>query len=300
MGSAMTVGGGLGIMAAGAPAQLPDVGTAIPKVTSIVNKITSTVNKVTSTVNKVTSTVNNVTSTVKTSTPRPTVSTTISSPAGGSVSVGTGAVPAGGAVTVPSGTQTFPGGTVVRLPSGATYTVPAGGGTVVIPAGGASVTIGGGGGLSTVLAAGFERAVPAAGQFRLLEPLAPPASVANLLVPFPIVLIEGSYTRRGVRVRRLSVQAPPGARTRIVCLARRCPRRGIRQSRIASAGPLRAVRFKRFQRRFSAGASISIYITKPGKIGKYTRFKVRKAKPPTRMDACVAGTARRPSACPTV
>ena len=291
-----------------APAQLPDVGTAIPKVTSTVNKIPSTVNKipstvnkVTSTANKVTSTVNKVTSTVKTSTPKPTVSTTVTSPAGGSVSVGTGqgAVPAGSTVTVPSGTQTFPGGTVVRLPSGATYTVPARGGTVVIPAGGASVTIGGGGGSSTVLAPGFARAAPAAGLFRLLEPPAPPASVANLLVPFPIVLIEGSYTRRGVRVRRLSVQAPPGARTRIVCLGRRCPRRGMRQSRIASAGPLRAVRFKRFQRRFSAGASISIYITKPGKIGKYTRFKVRKGKPPTRVDACVMGTARKPSPCPS-
>jgi len=132
----------------------------------------------------------------------------------------------------------------------------------------------------------------------LPEPPPPRTSVANLLSPFPIVLIEGTYTRGGVRVRRLSVQAPPGARTRIVCIGRRCPRRGLRQARIAAAGPLRAVRFKRFQRRFSAGVSISIFVTKPGKIGKYTRFKVRKGKPPTRTDLCVVGTVRRPSACP--
>ena len=31
---------------------------------------------------------------------------------------------------------------------------------------------------------------------------------------------------------------------------------------------------------------------------KYTRFKVRKGKPPTRRDLCVVGTTGRPSACP--
>jgi len=183
----------------------------------------------------------------------------------------------------------------IRLASGETITVPAGGGSYTIPAGGATVTAPGGGTVTTA-APSF---TSAGGQlFRLLGPPPPPASTANLLVPFPIVLIEGTYTRRGVRVRRLTVQAPPGARTSIRCLGRRCPRR-LRQAVVASAGPMRAVRFRRFQRRFSAGVSVSIYVTKPGKIGKYTRFKVRNGKPPTRADACVVGAARRPSVCPT-
>jgi len=85
----------------------------------------------------------------------------------------------------------------------------------------------------------------------------------------------------------------------IGCLGRRCPRHGMRQAKSAASGPLRAVRFKRFQRRFSAGVSLSVFVTKPGKIGKYTRFKVLKGKPPTRLDACVVGVARRPTRCPS-
>ena len=190
-------------------------------------------------------------------------------------------------MNVPSGTQTFSEGTVIRLASGETITVPAGGGSYTIPAGGASVTVPSGGSITPAgaLASGF---IPA-GRPVLPppEPSPPPASTANLLVPFPIVLIEGTYTRRGVRVRRLTVQAPPGARTSIRCLGRRCPRR-LRQAVVASAGPMRAVRFRRFQRRFSAGVSVSIYVRKLGKIGKCTRFKVRKGKPPTRADVQAA------------
>ena len=293
----LAVGAGAGLFAGSAGAEtLPSVGGAVSSISSTVDDVTSnltsTVDKVTSTADKVTSTVDNVASTV---TQVANTTTTVSSPTGSSISVPSG----GGTVTVPSGTATYSGGTVIRLASGETITVPPGGGPYTIPAGGAIVTVPAGGAITTAasLAPGFS---PAGEQFfRLLGPPPPPASTANLLVPFPIVLIEGTYTRRGVRVRRLTVQAPPGARTSISCLGRRCPRGRLRQAVVASAGPMRAVRFRRFQRRFSAGVSISIYVTKPGKIGKYTRFKVRKGKPPTRADACVVGTARRPSACPT-
>ena len=175
-----------------------------------------------------------------------------------------------------------------------------GGGGTAGSGGGAGGSLGGVGTITPTTASGF---APASGRFQSFGPPPPSATVVNLLVPFPVVLIEGIYGRRGAVVHRLRVQAPTGAGIEVLCLGRRCPGR-VRRQRATAAAPrgqaaaMVAYRFKRFQRRFRAGTAIEIRVTMPGKIGKYTRFRVRKAKPPIRVDACVVGVARRPSACP--
>ena len=182
-----------------------------------------------------------------------------------------------------------------------------GGGTGTTVAGGGGGTAGAGGGgagglgaMTPTTAPGFS---PASGRFQSFGPPPPSATVFNLLVPFPVILIEGIYGRRGAVVHRLTVQAPTGAGIEVRCLGRRCPGR-VRRQRATAAAPrgqaaaMVAHRFKRFQRRFRAGTAIEIRVTMRGKIGKYTRFRVRRAKPPLRVDACVVGVARRPSVCP--
>ncbi len=124
-----------------------------------------------------------------------------------------------------------------------------------------------------------------------------PASTASpsapaLMGPFPIVRIRGTLTRTGARISLLTVRAPRGARVEIRCLGGGCPpRAGVYRS----PGVVRA---RRFHRRLRAGAVVEVLVTRRGRIGKYTRFRIRKGRHPVRTDACVAFRSRKSMRCP--
>ncbi len=60
----------------------------------------------------------------------------------------------------------------------------------------------------------------------------------------------------------------------------------------------RTTRVRQFERRLRAGTELRIYVTKPGFVGKYTRFRFRSNRAPMRVDSC-ALFAGRQRACPT-
>jgi PKD repeat protein len=128
------------------------------------------------------------------------------------------------------------------------------------------------------------------------------AAPLALLSSFPVVRMVGKATRNGARITRFTVEAPPGATVEVRCRGGGCPR--PRQVRRASAGPApqaraaRLLRFRRFERRLKAGAAVRIFVTKPGTIGKYTSFRIRKGNSPKRRDLCILPGARLPSPCP--
>ena len=127
----------------------------------------------------------------------------------------------------------------------------------------------------------------------------PPA----LLSPFPVVRLMAAVSRKGTRVRLLTVRAPAPARIEIRCRGRGCPTRGRGASgrpaasvRVRRTGP---VRFRRFERRLAAGAVLTVRVVKgPRTIGKYTRFRIRRRQPPARKDLCVMPAPRRLVQCP--
>ena len=117
--------------------------------------------------------------------------------------------------------------------------------------------------------------------------------------PFPVVRIAGSQTASGVRLRLLRVQQTPlGAKVTVRCRGRGCPVPALR--RFASAGPrgVTPVDFRAFERVLRAGITLEILISKPGSIGKYTRFTVRRHKLPVRVDTCLDPLGQKPQACP--
>jgi hypothetical protein len=122
----------------------------------------------------------------------------------------------------------------------------------------------------------------------------PAATPLPLLSPFPVVRIAGRLTRRGVRIRILSVKAPASATIVVRCRRHRCPRRSVKRGR----GMRRAVRFKRFERSFRAGTYIEVLVERPGTIGKFTRFRIRRRHSPARKDLCLIPGSNRGSACP--
>jgi hypothetical protein len=105
----------------------------------------------------------------------------------------------------------------------------------------------------------------------------------TMLQPFPIVRLTTRSTRRGVDVLRLGVQAPPGSRVSIHCRGRGC---GTRVQVRAARTPT-PVRFRALEHRMRPGVVIEIRITAPGRIGKFTRIRLRRSGPPSRVDLCL-------------
>jgi PKD domain len=121
----------------------------------------------------------------------------------------------------------------------------------------------------------------------------PPPPPPTLMSPFPVIRISGGMTRTGARIRRLAVRSPRGARVTVRCRGRGCPRR--RQSTISDG----RARFHRFERRYRAGVVLAVFVTQPNRIGKYTRFRIRRGKSPARLDRCLQPGSTTPSRCPS-
>jgi hypothetical protein len=128
----------------------------------------------------------------------------------------------------------------------------------------------------------------------------------SLLSPFPVVRIAGRVSRRGARIRRLTIDAPPGTGVRVRCTGRGCPFKRVLQtvsSRVTAGRglpPTRLLRVRRLEGRLlRPGATLRLFVTRPDAVGKYTRFRILKAKPPTRTDKCLVPGSGTPIACPS-
>ena len=126
----------------------------------------------------------------------------------------------------------------------------------------------------------------------------------SLLSPFPVVRVSGIVRKKGIRLRLLTVTGPVGATVHVRCGGRGCPFKrtskvvqgAARTSATAAAG---LVQVKRFRKKLLRdGAIVRIFVTREGAIGKYTRLRIRKSRPPARVDRCVTSVNEKPFACP--
>jgi hypothetical protein len=123
-----------------------------------------------------------------------------------------------------------------------------------------------------------------------------------LMQPFPVVRIAGLLNAKGVSVALLTAQVPVGARVTLSCRGGGCPRHS--ETHVAASGSKRnretvvLVRFRDFQRSLRAGTVLEIRIYERDRIGKYTRFAIRRRGLPERVDKCLPPTGSKPIACP--
>jgi plastocyanin len=140
-------------------------------------------------------------------------------------------------------------------------------------------------------------------------PGAPGTSVGqralSLLSPFPVVRIAGRISRRGARIRRLTIDAPPGTLVKIRCSGRGCPfkrlLRRVSLRTVAGRGlpATRLLRIRRLEGEFlRRGITLRLFVTREDAVGKYTRFRIRRGKPPARTDLCLVPGTPRPLPCP--
>ena len=124
-------------------------------------------------------------------------------------------------------------------------------------------------------------------------PRAPGAArPAQFLLPFPIVRIAGRVTGRSTHISLLEVRAPSGARIRVKCAGRGCPK-----SDLTAVAKSRPTRFRKMRRTLRAGSVIRVFVRANGRIGKYTQFRIRRARAPQRRDMCLPPTRRGPAPC---
>jgi hypothetical protein len=114
-----------------------------------------------------------------------------------------------------------------------------------------------------------------------------------LLTPFPIIRMRGAADKRGVRISLLTVRAPATSTVSIYCTGPSCPRKRV----VITAGKA-LVRARQFEKRLRNGTILKIYVTKPGYVGKYTRFRLLKNRLPQRADRCVTTPGTKPRPCP--
>jgi hypothetical protein len=123
---------------------------------------------------------------------------------------------------------------------------------------------------------------------------------SSLMQPFPVVRIAGTETASGVKLRLLKVQqTPPGARITVRCKGRGCPIRSMRRLALSNKRGVAPVEFRRFERSLRFGVTLEILVTKPGEIGKYTRFAIRRGRLPERVDMCLDPAGVKPLVCPS-
>jgi hypothetical protein len=147
-------------------------------------------------------------------------------------------------------------------------------------------------------------------RFQPVTVVPPPVSVAKvpkpqfrLMSPFPVVRITGKVTRKGARIKRLTVRAPNGSTVAVRCRSRSCPfhRTNLKVALSGSAkAPAKTIRVRKLEHKLLRnGASIKVLVSKPGEIGKYTRFRIRGGKPPVRSDQCLTPGSTVPKECPS-
>ena len=107
-----------------------------------------------------------------------------------------------------------------------------------------------------------------------------------------VVRVTGVLTRSGARITRLTVAAPAGSRVRVSCRGRHCP---VRRARVTMAK--RHAHVRAYERSLRAGVVLEVRVSLRNTIGKYTRFAIRKGRPPARRDACLRPGATRPTRC---
>ncbi|MEK6228414.1 MAG: hypothetical protein AABM31_03695 [Actinomycetota bacterium] len=138
---------------------------------------------------------------------------------------------------------------------------------------------------------------PSGSNSSLSEPFGPieSAPAPTLLRPFPVVVLTGRERGHITAITGFNVRGPRGALVAARCSGRGCAFRSARK-RIPSAG---RVRLRNAEGLYSAGNAIEVRVTAQGRVGKFTRIRIRRDRVPARTDLCLQPGARRPSRCPS-
>jgi PKD repeat protein len=124
-----------------------------------------------------------------------------------------------------------------------------------------------------------------------------PAASLKAFSPMPFIRIKGHTTGHGAQIDLFSVRGARGALVRVRCVGKACPKKSSAHRVIKSKRGTGTVRFGALQGWFREGTLLEVRVTKKGFVGRYTRFRIGKLKPPVRWDGCMMPSAKAPVEC---
>ncbi len=121
----------------------------------------------------------------------------------------------------------------------------------------------------------------------------PYSGIVLVVIPLPVVTLQGTVDAKGtVRVSKLQIRAVRGTRVTIGCRGHACPFKTLRRIMITST-----LRLKKLERKLKPTMTLTMRIARPGQLGKFVRYKVRRKKSPKRTDACLDQTTGKVRGC---
>ena len=121
----------------------------------------------------------------------------------------------------------------------------------------------------------------------------------SMINPAPFIRIKGHTTGRGAQIDLFTVRAPVGSTITVRCKGGHGCRRKVGSVTVkgTTGRATRVLRFRWIQGWRRAGTIISVRVMKKGFIGRYTRFRIGKLKPPVRWDGCLFPGHNSPTDC---
>lgn len=111
----------------------------------------------------------------------------------------------------------------------------------------------------------------------------PYSGIVLVTVPLPVVTLQGTVDTKGtVDVAKLQVRAARGTTVNITCKGRACPFKKLRRIMITTS-----LRLGKLERRLKPRLTLTMRIARPGQLGKYVRYQVRRRRAPKRTDSCL-------------
>ena len=103
-------------------------------------------------------------------------------------------------------------------------------------------------------------------------------------VPLAVVKLQALVSAKGaVKLQHPTIEALRGSHVTVTCKGRKCPFKSIERIMIATS-----LRLKAIERTLRPPLMLTFKIKRPEQLGRYVRYKVRRNKPPVRIDSCLA------------
>jgi hypothetical protein len=112
-------------------------------------------------------------------------------------------------------------------------------------------------------------------------------------VPLPLVTLQGTVSAKGVvKVKKLEIRAQRGSTVRVSCKGKKCPFSSFTRVMITST-----LRLKKVERKLKPKLTLTLKIGRPGNLGKYVRYAVKRNAAPVRFDSCLDPTTGKVRGC---
>ncbi len=109
------------------------------------------------------------------------------------------------------------------------------------------------------------------------------AGIKFITVALPLVSVQGTVAPSGtVKVSKMAIRAQRGSIVNVTCVGKHCPFKVLNRTMLNTT-----MRLAKLEGKLRPPMVLELRIARPGQLGKFVGYKVRRHKAPARTDACL-------------